>query len=347
MAALAAAVSTLTLLAPTPARADHPSAVFGTGLGGPAWTPVADTLPQGRWAAVLFSEYRRFDQPSAQGLQAQAVAAGDHAHSLRSLWAPSLALAYGLTDRVTLAVRLPYLRRSGLEEAHVHANGDAGFHRLGTSAGTGDLSVGGQWRFWDNGRGSAAALSFGSFLPTGVTSRRSLEGERFEADHQPGAGAWRPFLGAVFSHTRERVGVHTYVRVTRPFEGTQSTRLGERLDYGVALAYALNGAGAGLVRPHQHAAGEPAHDHHHDEAPSGLRWSALLELNGEYVRPERVAGLIDGRREHALFLSPGIRVSGFGNWSAALSIGRPVLQRVGPEHVGTDWRVLASIGAAF
>src|SRR5690606_19690807 len=136
-------------LVPAWALADHPVGIFGPGTGGPVVTPTADTLPAGAWTLGVSSEFRRFDVPSRSQLEAQALAEG-HVHSLRYLWSFALTGAYGVSDRFTLVAAVPYVRRSDLLDAHVHA-GPPEVHVLGDSAGIGDASINGLWRFWDNG----------------------------------------------------------------------------------------------------------------------------------------------------------------------------------------------------
>lgn len=329
-------------LTPAIAQADHPMGVFGPGVGGPVVTPTADTLASGSWSVSLHNEYRRFDAPSRAKLEAQAAEAG-HVHSLRYLWSPSLGIAYGLADRLTLAARLPYVERSELEEGHVHGGG-ASVHALGDSAGLGDASFGAHWRAWEDDGGRALAVSVGTFAPTGKTDVRDAEGARFATEHQPGSGAWRPFLGTAYSHRVDRLGMHAGLRYTWATEGAQKTDLGDRGDYNLALTYRLKNAAS--AEHHHHGDAARPH-HHHDEGASTLQWDLLLELNGEYQRPQRIAGVTEGESEHIVFLAPGLRVSGAGGWTAALSVGVPVHQDIGPEHIETDWRAVASVGYAF
>jgi hypothetical protein len=330
-------------LALTPALtwADHPAGVFGPGAGGPVLTPTADVLPDGGWSIALYSEYRRFDVPSRPELEAQAAEAG-HVHSLRYLLSPSLGLAYGLTDQLTLAARLPYVKRADLMDGHVHG-GHVGIHDLGDSDGVGDLNLGAYWRLWDNNRGSAAALSFGSFVPTGTTDEHDAEGDRFATEHQPGSGAWRPFIGAVYSRNMNPLGLHTSVRYTWATEGAQETDLGDKVDYNLALTYRLTKTSE--EQPHQH--NDDDAPHHHEAAPAPLQWDLLLEFNGEYQRPQQIAGVTEGHSEHIIYIAPGLRVSGKGGWTAAVSVGVPVYQDIGQEHIKTDWRALASVGFAY
>lgn len=331
------------MLASTLAWADHPVGVFGPSVGGPVVTPTASTLPAGNWGFSLYSEYRRFDTPSRSELAAQAAAESGHVHSLRYLWSPLLAISYGLTERVTVTAGVPYVKRSELMEGHVHGSGAAGVHDLGDSSGIGDVSLGGYWRFWENSRNSAAALSVGSFLPTGTTDRRNEEGERFATEHQPGTGAWRPFAGAIVSHNTGALGLHANLRYTWALEGAQDTDLGDKIDYGVALSYRLTAA-AEESPHHEHAPQTSDHDHEHDEA---LHWDLLLELNGEYQRPQRIGGREEGESARIIYLAPGVRVTGRSGWTAALSVGAPIRQHAGAGHIETDWRVVATAGYSF
>lgn len=330
-------------LVSTMAWADHPVGIFGPGAGGPVTTPTANTLPAGKWSLGLYSEYRRFDTPSQDALAARAAGGGD-AHSLRYLWSPSLVISYGLNDRFTLAAVAPYVKRSDLKEAHVEDGGTTEVHSLGDAAGLGDIGVSGYWRFWENG-GGAAALSLGSLLPTGATDARSAEGERFATDQQPGSGAWRPFAGVIVSRAAGALGWHAHLRYTWATEGAQDTDLGDKVDYGVALSYRL---AATAAEPAHHEHGADARDHRHPEASQGsLRWDLLAELNGEYQRPHRIGGIVEGERERIVYLAPGLRVSGNGGWTAALSVGVPVYQKPGAGHVDTAWRAVATVAYAL
>lgn len=328
----------LTLLALSPARAiaDHPIGIFGPGTGGPVVTPTADTLPAGAWTLGVSSEYRRFDVPSRSQLQAQALAEG-HVHSLRYLWSFALTGAYGINDRFTLVAAVPYVRRGGLLDAHGHG-GPAEVHALGDSAGPGDISIGGLWRFWDNGRGAAAAVSFGSRLPTGATDEIDAAGDRFGTEHQPGTGALRPFLGLTYGRGTGAFAWHANLRYAWATEGARDTDVGDRIDYRAAVAYRLGSDEE--PQPHAHAPGVEAH-HHDDEA--SLRWDLLLELTGEYQQPPRIAGVEEGEAERIIYLAPGFRVTGNDGWTAALSLGIPVSQHPGPGHIETDWRAVATL----
>ena len=75
-----------------------------------------------------------------------------------------------------------------------------GINRRGNSAGFGDVTLLGQYRFHNNAQtGTSAAVLFGFKAPTGSTNQRDAAGELFEAEFQPGSGSWDGLLGAAFT----------------------------------------------------------------------------------------------------------------------------------------------------
>jgi len=311
---------------------------LGMGIGGAVVTPTAEVLEPGDSSVAVHSEYRAFENLSRTALADRAVESG-HVHALDYLWSPTLSLAYGLTESITIAATLSYVERADLREGHVHGDGSGGAHDLGDANGLGDASVGTYWQFWDSGIGSSATISVGSFVPTGSTHEKNDEGERFETDHQPGSGAWGPFVGLTFSTETARVGLHANARYKWATQGAQQTDLGDRFEYGAAVVYRLSGA-----REHDHHGHDaPApHSHDHGRSRTELAWDLLLEMNGEYQQAQEVDGEKEGDSETILFLSPGLRVTGNG-WTSALSVGAPLHQDVDDAHIEVDWRVLATL----
>ena len=146
-----------------------------------------------------------------------AAANGTHAHSLRSIDAVSISAAYGITNDFTVAVRAGGVRRSGISEpaddmlsgGHMGMMnaGDMsslmspdGINRRGNSAGFGDVTMLGQYRFHNNAQtGTSAAVLFGFKAPTGSTNQRDAAGQLFQAEFQPGSGSWDGLFGAAFT----------------------------------------------------------------------------------------------------------------------------------------------------
>src|SRR6478735_212592 len=228
-----------------PAEAHHP------GSGGPINTISADTLSEGLIAASVRYEFIRLGQLSDADLLA-AASKGNHAHSLRSIDAVSLSVAYGITNDFTVGVRAAGVRRSDIREpgedmlsgGHMGMMdaGDmnslmspGGINQRGNSAGFGDVTMLGQYRFHNNAQtGTSAAVLFGFKAPTGSTNQRDAFGNLFEAEFQPGSGSWDGLFGAAFTKRAGRWSFDVSGLYYLISTGTQNTNLGDRFLFGAA-----------------------------------------------------------------------------------------------------------------
>ena len=359
----------------TPVFAHHPGGPGNATGAGPINTISASTLQQGRGVAGIVVDHIGIDPLSDSELSSAALAAYEagedhaHVHSLDSITSPSINFAYGLTNDLMIAVRLPYVKRRGIREAHVHAHEEEGggheehedeheeapeaeVHDLGDSSGLGDLSLLGQWRFLNNqAAGTEAALLLGLKTPTGKTNERDSSGERFEAEFQPGSGSWDGLFGLALT---QRAGLWSFdasALYTLVSEGTQDTDLGDRFNYGVAVSYrlvALSQAGGPMfhgAKPHDH--GADGHGGHVHEEPSGPALDLVLELNGEWHDKQETAGERDDNSGgHTLYISPGLRLSQ-GNWSGFASIGIPIVNNLNGIQAEPDWRIVTGVSMGF
>src|SRR5215510_6901181 len=241
---MAMAAGAAVLLA-QPAFAHHPSGVGSTGGAGPINTISASPLDKGETAAAIAFEWIKFDPLSNAFLADFGATHGHdvHVHSLSSIMAPAISFGYGLTADFTISARLPVVVRTDIKEAaHEHDGGvtTGAVDFLGDSAGIGDLTLLGQYRFYHNrATRTELALLLGVKAPTGVTDRHTDTGELFDAEFQPGSGAWDGMFGLAAS---KRIGPWSFdanVLYVLTSEGTQSTDLGDRFLYNAAVSYRL------------------------------------------------------------------------------------------------------------
>lgn len=328
-----------------PAFADHvgPS---GVGSGGGLSVFGPDTLDGGHWAAGLRVVYTRPEQRSDAGL---AALAGQHIHAHNTDYNlnASAGIAYGVSHHLTIAAELPYVRRDDLREGtHAHSGEVAvdGVERLGTVSGIGDLSVLAKYRLTD-GKRTGFAFIAGLKMPTGSTHQTSIEGERLETEHQPGAGSWDPILGASAATKVGPAQLTASALYQISTKGAQDTRLGNRLQGGIAVSHRFG------RRAHEHA--ESRNHHHGDELdehvePMRGSWDAIVELAGEWEAREK----IDGASEQAsggkwVYVAPGARYVAASGWSVGAALALPVWQEIRASHPDNRLRVMVSLGRAF
>jgi hypothetical protein len=339
-----------------PAFAHHPGGIGNTGGAGPINTISASTIPAGMSVGYVVYDRIELDPLSDAQLLAAgnaAIADGEehaHIHSLKSLSATSLNFAYGLTDDVQIAVRLPYVKRTDINEVHADAGPppDLELEQLGDSAGIGDLSVIGQWRLVKDPSGFEAAVLLGLKTPTGKTDEVNDEDELFDAEFQPGSGSWDGLFGLALT---QRVGSWSFdgsVLYSLVGDGTQDTNLGDRLAYGLAVSYRvpLAGGSASGHADHEHEHKHEGHVHSHSDE-DGPTLDLVLELNGEWSDKQTEGGETDPNSGGStLFIAPGVRYA-YEKWSAFASVGIPVVNDLNGVQAEPDWRVVTGLSLAF
>jgi hypothetical protein len=337
------------------ASAHHPG-IGGIGGSGGIFTIGAGTLDEGQFAFSAFVDYLRLKQLSEPTLLANI---GNDVHGLQTVESYAVALAYGITNDLTVSVRLPWVRRTGILEAVQEDPADPAIVRdRGNTSGFGDVTVLGQYRFLNNQvSGTQAAVLFGVKAPTGTTDLVDRFGEIFEAEFQPGSGSWDGLFGAAFSQRlNPALSFHANVLAIATGTGTQNTNLGNRFLYNAALSYRVFGESA--REPHAHdprnAYAHSGHDHSIvtktpiNATPHGhIALDALLEINGEWHDKQRIAGVNDPNSGgNTVFISPGLRLT-VDNWSSYVLVGIPVVNNYNGVQATPAWRTLVGVSAVF
>jgi len=328
--------ASLSLLFVQPAFAHHPGAPGNGNATGPINTLSATPAEQGDLSFGLVYEGTSFDALSDETLEAAAehaaMAGHAHVHALDDLQSLTLSATYGLTDNVSLSVRVPYLMRDGVRTGHFHGGLPEVEHEGGTS-GIGDVAALLQWRVM-RGENTDLSLFAGVELPTGDDGVRNDFGDVFAAEFQPGSGSWDFTAGAAVTRRAAHWSFDASGLYTFAGDNDDNDNLGDRFAYGVAASYRVLGH-----PPHHQHAGIGAHSHR------GV--DLALELNGEWHDEQSEHGERDPNSGgHVLYLSPGVRVV-HDQTAGYLSIGTPVVSDMNGVQAEPDLRLIAGLSRRF
>jgi len=350
------------LLVPTIAVADHPTLGLQQDGAGSTTTLTALTLPQGAMTIGFESQYLSNNEISDFDL-AHLAEDGEQVHSVEDVSNFSLNTAFGLTDRLTIGLNLPYVTRSGIREGphqheeepghteqDVHADEDLladsdhsaaeapEIRHLGSSSGIGDLTLYSQYRFLgdDDSNVHVSAL-MGVKTPTGKTDVLNDEGHRFEAEHQPGSGSWDWLAGMAATRQWSKINLDSNVLYAFAGDGSQFSNLGDVFNYNIALSYRFT---------HDSKHGHGAASHHHD-APENS-WDIAVELNGEW-RDYVTVG--DIRQTHTggnlVYIAPSVRFNNRNGWTAYASLGVPVIENLNGVQSDPKFRLFVGISSGL
>jgi hypothetical protein len=336
----------LSLLWTTPGLASHTSGMGfmgGKKFASPMNTESAITAPKGNLNVGTRFEYRKFQKLSA--VKRESLKKADTSadlHSVDSIMLPSFSLSYGLTDDLTLGVRVPLVYRFGMEDSHYHADDNEVENMdLGDNSGVGDTLFFGQYRFFkDDETNTHLSLLVGISAPTGHVRRHvssigagGHNATRYETELQPGSGAWSGLFGLALTKQINSLSFDGSVMYTLSSEGAQGSDLGDSVGYNISSAYRLSLTDlAGVF----------------DKA--AIDW--ILELNGQHQQREKQSGVRVGNSGgNSLYLSPGLRfVSGsnrWNNWNVGTSFGYPIVEDFNGDQDGLDYRILGTVNVNF
>lgn len=335
MKVLAVLLGSTVLLCSNSALAHHtgPTGIGGNGGGLAVQGP--ETLEAGKGAAGAQITYFRTDQRPATELEDLATQ-DIHAHDTDYMATGVLGGAYGVSDRLTITAEISYVRRAGLREGE--AMPVPNVNELGDVSGFGDTSLLAKYRIAGSDE-TGLALIGGIKLPTGSTHRSSMSGELLETEHQPGSGSWDYYLGGAAGMELGWLSIDVSALYQFSTSGAQDTRLGDRLQAGLALSHRFG----------------PAEHHHHDadrtdehEEHSHGSWDAFTEATVEWEGRQKVAGLVeDATGGTAVWITTGARLNAASGYSVTVAAGVPVWQDIRPSHADNSYRLTLSLAKAF
>jgi hypothetical protein len=333
-ALLRGAAPSLILCLAAPALADHtgPTGVGSSGGGIDVQGP--ETLEAGHFA---IGQQTTLNLPQDRSDTELAALAGQHIHAHTGDYTLGAAVgaAYGVTDRLTISAELPYVRRDSLREGeHSHSGGvtSNAVVPLGSVSGVGDASLLAKYSL----AGGALALIGGIKVPTGGTHSHAVSGERLETEHQPGTGSWDPIAGAALGVPLGWAKLDASALYQFAGKGAQATRLGDRLQAGVALSHRFG------PREHHHDAGGGEHEHHH------ASWDVFGSASVEWEGRQTIAGDVEQESGGTtVWLTPGVRYNSASEFSLAAAVGVPLWQNIRASHPDNRLRLIVSLGKGF
>lgn len=288
---------------------------------GSLWFRLVDTRPEQRSDSEL------------QTLASGAIDAHNTSYDVNA----GVGAAYGITHQLTISVEVPYVRHENIRAT----DPELGVEHLGGVGGIGDISFLAKYCLTPEGPAGIALIG-GIKVPTGSTHEQDVFGNRFETEHQPGTGSWDPILGASVGKKLGPVSLAASAIYQVGGEGAQHTRLGNRLQGGIALSHHFG--------PVEEEQGDDDHDGalHHEAHPHSSSWDAFVELAGEVEGRQRIGDEVeqDSGGKWA-WVAPGVTFTAASGWSASAAFAVPVWQRIRPSHPNNAYRVMLSLGHGF
>jgi len=151
-------------------------------------------------------------------------------------------LGANLGERVTLLAELPYVVRHDLNVEPLDENDPDAEDHLGqsrASQGFGDLNVTGIVKLLKRDNDFIGPLA-GIKFPTGVTSNKTPQGNKFEPEMQPGSGSFDPLMGGAFAYQKGSAVFHGNAVYTIRTKGAQDFQYGNLFSTYLYVDYLLN-----------------------------------------------------------------------------------------------------------
>ena len=314
------------------AQAHHGCEGFnGVGIAGPIVTTPAYTLLKGTKYINTISDYTSFNTfPDKKLIELDKR--HEHIHDTSNLLIQSLGAGYGLTDNLTIGLRIPYVFRFGIKDIH-----DTNVGKGGNSIGIGDITFFSQYRFLKNEKHNIhAALLTGLKIPSGVRRTKSNNEEIFEPDEQPGSGSWDPFVGLALSKKLKYFSLDTNGLYKFSTNGSQGSNLKEQVNYNLAISHRL--INEGYLSFHKKKISK-----------KDFCMDLIVEANGIWSqKPNTFHGFIDENHGgNIIYLSPGFRVTFDKKWIWTTSAGLPTIESLNGRQRAPHIRLITGIAKVF
>lgn len=237
----------------------------------------------------------------------------------------NLRASYGVMDRLTLDLHLPFIIR---HHEHTELEEEEEIPQTFDLSGIGDLTLIGRYAVLASPDPKRPSFSIGAGVkfPTGPTDIQELvvedgetKFERAEPSLQPGTGSWDPIFGLYY--LQKLWQLTTFANATyRISTGHSGYKFGDELLANVGVIYPLKGLDL-LAQVNFQVNGR-------DKATE----SPLFHENTGGTR---------------IFMSPGLRVPLTGNLATYLYVQIPIYRNVNGVNLTSDWNLLVGLTYTF
>jgi hypothetical protein len=295
----------------------------GAAAGGvQVWS--ARTLDRGSFAALLRADYVGYESLSqSQIVELTDEIAGGRGHlnvsdaSILTTWGVS----YGVTDRLEAGLLMGYYAAFDVGEGHPYSTGFE-FSDFGDINGIADTWFLAKYRAYSSSDGDVAVVA-AIKAPTGQDDI-VIDGERVDQSMQPATGSWDGSLALAYSRTfNDRVVASASVQyILRT--NANDYQMGNQINAGVAVTARLN----------------------HMFASRGI-WGLLeVSLRDQGVNEQYGDELVNSGGT-TLFATPGLRASVTSELTATVALSLPFVQGLNDPQQEMDFKITASVSAAF
>jgi hypothetical protein len=281
-------------------------------------SPTANMLGKNRALAGFAFDYLRYNSiPAAEAHALHHNGHDVHGKNYETFY--NIDFGYGISQDIDVYLSAPIVSKNSID---VHNHG-AAQGRKASATGFGDMRLLGKYRFWK--KGVEAALITAVKFPTGRTSAKRPNGNKFEIENQPGSGSWDGDFGIAVSRSfKKRFSAASSFLYHLKTPGGQDFNAGDVFQYNAGLSYALR------------------------ELGNHPNLSLVLELNHRWALKDRsrIFSSVPDSGGTSIFITPGLQADLTRNFSAFCALALPVYQNLGGEHEETVIEVLAGLSVA-
>lgn len=327
---------------PTPSRY---SIIFALGLIGPLLDPVpasacpcqgpgvaaggvqvwsARTLERGSFAALLRADYVGYEslsQDEIVELTDEIPGGRGHLNVSDASILTTVGVSYGVTDRLEAGLLLGYYAAFDVGEGHPYSTGFE-FSDFGDIDGITDTWFLAKYRAYSSSNADVAVVA-ALKAPTGQDDI-VIDGERVDQSMQPATGSCDGSLAFAYSRIfNSRVVASASVQyILRT--SANDYRMGNQINAGVAVTARLN----------------------HVFASRGV-WGLLeVSLRDQGINEQSGEELVNSGGT-TVFATPGLRANVTSEIAATLALSLPFVQALNDPQQEIDFKLTASISAAF